>query len=160
MKKIIDKIIAAVFVLGLSFALWYYTDREDFDRVMSMKNDIDINIKIAETDKKAENNKRDKKIDEDKPDKEIDNTKPMKKTNKNLGNILTIKQKQVELPMNVFDLIDMFKNVNEHNFHFNSEGLSTTILNINGKTLKTYIDETKYLDERQSVKGFDFEIVH
>lgn len=148
MKKIIDKIIAAVFVLGLSFALWYYTDREDFDRVMSMKNDIDINIKMAETDKKEENKK---------PDKEIDDTKPMKKTNKNLGNILTIKQKQVELPMNVFDLIDMFKNVNEHNFHFNNEGLSTTILNINGKTLKTYIDETKYPDERQSVKGFDFE---
>lgn len=148
MKKITDKIIAAVFVLGLSFALWYYTDREDFDRVMSMKNDIDINIKMAEKDKKEENKKS---------DKEIDDTKPMIKTNKSLGNILTIKQKQVELPMNVFDLIDMFKNVNEHNFHFNSEGLSTTILNINGKTLKTYIDETKYPDERQSVKGFDFE---
>lgn len=148
MKKITDKIIAAVFVLGLSFALWYYTDREDFDRVMSMKNDIDINIKMAEKDKKEENKKL---------DKEIDDTKPMIKTNKSLGNILTIKQKQVELPMNVFDLIDMFKNVNEHNFHFNSEGLSTTILNINGKTLKTYIDETKYPDERQSVKGFDFE---
>ena len=148
MKKIIDKIIAAVFVLGLSFALWYYTDREDFDRVMSMKNDIDINIKMAETDKKEENKK---------PDKEINDTNAIKKTNKNLGNILTIKQKQVELPMNVFDFIDMFKSVNEHNFYFNSEGLSTTILNINGKTLKTYIDETKYPDERQSVKGFDFE---